>query len=98
MACLLGDPSVTSGTVLHALKAYEAIRLPFANARVAGSRTNGMMYEFNSEYGNNLSTLGPAIEAQWDWLQETSLEEEVGAAIRELRKRVPATSERIAKL
>ena len=98
MACLLGDPRVTRRTVSHALKAYEAVRLPFANARIEGSRENGMMYEFNSGHEDRLDTLGPAIEAQWNWLWETTLEEEVLQATAVLGSRIHAIPKRLSRM
>ncbi|KAJ3724835.1 FAD/NAD-P-binding domain-containing protein [Lentinula raphanica] len=59
-----------------ALKAYQRVRLPFANHVLEGSYQSGMLYEFNSDYGEDYENLGPAIEKQWDWVEEPSPEEE----------------------
>lgn len=40
-----------------------------------------MMYEFNSEFGQDFEQLGPAIQKQWDWIWESSPEEDVQKAI-----------------
>ncbi|THH30135.1 hypothetical protein EUX98_g4064 [Antrodiella citrinella] len=77
LASLLGDYGTTTANIPHALHAYEAVRLPFANARIEGSRINGLMYGLNSVHEDRLETLGPAIERQWNWLWETTLEEEL---------------------
>ncbi|KAF9070110.1 FAD/NAD-binding domain-containing protein [Rhodocollybia butyracea] len=60
-------------TLPCALKAYEVIRLPFANHVLQGSYDSGLMYEFdNAEYGDNYEVLGPAIEKQWHWVEDPS--------------------------
>ncbi|THH30822.1 hypothetical protein EUX98_g3390 [Antrodiella citrinella] len=88
LAGLLGDAAVTKDTLQHALHAYEATRLPFANARMAGSRMNGLMYEFNSEHGDNYETLAPAITSQWNWQWENTAEDEVQKALLLMRGRI----------
>lgn len=60
-----------------ALEAYEHIRLPQAHHVQAGSRESGAMYEFESAFGDDYESLGPAIEKQWGWLWEGSAEEDV---------------------
>jgi len=90
LASLLGNPAAINATVPDALFAYEAVRLPFANARIEGSRINGLMYGFNSTHGDRLETLAPAVEAQWNWLWETTLAEEVQACLDLMEHRVHA--------
>jgi len=94
LANLLGDSAVTKDTLSHALHAYEAIRLPFANARMMGSRMNGLMYEFNSEHKDHYATLGPAIERQWDWQRANTAEDEVQKALYLMRGRIKTMSSR----
>ena len=74
--------------VLRYLEAYEAIRLPVGNGVLTGSYESGMMYEFNSEYSDKYETLGPAIAAQWAWIDRVSLDEELTSALRLARQSV----------
>ncbi|KJA20765.1 hypothetical protein HYPSUDRAFT_141882 [Hypholoma sublateritium FD-334 SS-4] len=79
--------------VLRYLGAYEAVRLPAANGVLTGSYESGMMYEFDSEYGDKYETLGPAIAAQWAWIDQVPLDEELASALRLARQ--PARSSRL---
>ncbi|THH09273.1 hypothetical protein EW145_g2128 [Phellinidium pouzarii] len=47
LAALLAHSRTTRETLPDALRAYDAVRIPEANAVVNSSRLNGMMYEFN---------------------------------------------------
>jgi len=98
LASLLGHPATTAATVSHALHAYEAVRLPFANARIEGSRMNGLMYSFNSIHGDHLESLVPAFEAQWNWLWDVSVDEEVQTSLELMTHRVSTISQQISKL
>uniref|UniRef100_A0A8H8CP50 FAD-binding domain-containing protein n=1 Tax=Psilocybe cubensis TaxID=181762 RepID=A0A8H8CP50_PSICU len=80
--------TATRKSLPKVLNAYEAVRLPAANHVLLGSYESGMMYEFNSKYGENYEILGPAIQRQWDWIDRPSLEESLEAAIR-LSKGIP---------
>ncbi|KAF8895691.1 hypothetical protein CPB84DRAFT_1731713 [Gymnopilus junonius] len=62
--------------------AYQALRLPAANRVLTGSYESGMMYEFNGSYSDNYAKLGPAIHAQWNWIDETSLESDLAAVLK----------------
>jgi salicylate hydroxylase len=64
------------------LDAYQAIRLPAANSVLTGSYESGMMYEFDSKYGDDYDTLGPAIQRQWRWIDEVPLEAELESTFR----------------
>ena len=77
LASLLSDPATTPATLSIALEAYQHIRLPQAHHVQTGSRESGAMYEFDSVFGDDYETLGPAIERQWDWLWEGSADEDV---------------------
>ncbi|KAI0062891.1 FAD/NAD(P)-binding domain-containing protein [Artomyces pyxidatus] len=80
LAALLGEASTTPAVpsaVARALELYQSIRLYRANSVIEGSRESGRMYEFSSEFGQDYAVLAPAIERQWDWLQEASAEEQV---------------------
>lgn len=57
------------------------MRLPAANAVLQGSFESGKMYEFDSVYGEEYGILGPAIQAQWNWISATTVEQDVGAAM-----------------
>jgi salicylate hydroxylase len=52
-----------------------------ANGIMTESYHSGMMYEFDSEYGEDYERLGPAIQRQWDWINRVSLDEEVASAL-----------------
>ncbi|KAJ3809160.1 FAD/NAD-P-binding domain-containing protein [Lentinula aff. lateritia] len=84
LASLLGQVS-SMETLPLALDAYQRVRLPFANRVLKGSYDSGLMYEFNSQYGENYEILGPAIEKQWDWVEEPSPEEERLRALQYLK-------------
>ncbi|KAF9453996.1 FAD/NAD(P)-binding domain-containing protein [Macrolepiota fuliginosa MF-IS2] len=79
LACLLGKATID--TVEQALLAYEKVRLPAANAVLQGSFESGKMYEFDSVHGEEYAVLGPAIQAQWNWISATTVEQDVGDAI-----------------
>lgn len=87
LACLLGKATID--TVEEVLLAYEKVRLPAANAVLQGSFESGKMYEFDSAYGAEYETLGPAIQAQWNWISATKVEEDVNAAMGYLMQIAP---------
>ncbi|KAJ7497508.1 FAD/NAD-P-binding domain-containing protein [Mycena latifolia] len=64
-----------------ALEAYQRTRLPVANHVLKTSRESGMMYEFNSPFAEEYSTLGPAIRRQWGFLTESTPEGEAEKAV-----------------
>ncbi|THU95391.1 FAD/NAD-binding domain-containing protein [Dendrothele bispora CBS 962.96] len=70
----------TASTLGSALEAWQKVRLPFGNHVLRGSYESGVMYEFNSDMGDNYDVLGPAIEKQWHWVSETTPEDEVARA------------------
>ena len=47
LATLLGDARTTLSTLDRALRAYDAVRRPFAHRVQAGSRENGLLYTLN---------------------------------------------------
>ncbi len=47
------------------------------------------MYEFDSAYGAEYETLGPAIQAQWDWISANKVEEDVDVAMGYLTQIAP---------
>jgi len=75
-------------TVEFALQAYQDVRLPRANAVLQGSYDSGVMYEFNSEFGDLYADLGPAIEKQWAWVDETTPEEICHQALKCFQEKV----------
>jgi len=76
----------TPSTLNSALEAWQRVRLPFGNHVLKGSYESGVMYEFNSDMGDNYEILGPAIEKQWHWITETTPEEEVARAMEYYRE------------
>lgn len=80
LAGILGHPSTTRETLALALRAYEHVRLPFANHVLRGSFSSGRMYEFWHEIADH-DELGAAITKQWDWVKGTSPEEQVKTAL-----------------
>lgn len=75
-------------TLRHAISAYEYVRLPQANRVLLGSHISGMMYEFDGPAQVDLQRLGPMIGAQWDWLNETTPEEEGRRALSWMQDRI----------
>lgn len=71
----------TSSTLHLACEAYQHVRLPLANRVLRGSYESGMMYEFASEFGDDYLRLGPAIEKQWAWIDETEPVEDLQRAV-----------------
>ncbi|KAF8160844.1 FAD/NAD-P-binding domain-containing protein, partial [Crassisporium funariophilum] len=63
------------------LDAYQAVRLPASNKVLTGSYESGMMYEFTSHLGEEYEKLGPAIQQQWSWIDETAVEEDLAVAL-----------------
>ncbi|KII92414.1 hypothetical protein PLICRDRAFT_103799 [Plicaturopsis crispa FD-325 SS-3] len=80
LASLLSQSSTNITKLGLALSAYEKVRLPMANAVLLGSYEAGMKYEFNSVFGEDYASLGPAIQRQWDWVWKTTPEEDVDRA------------------
>jgi len=72
---------VTPDSLSRALEAYQAVRMPAANTVLRGSYDSGMMYEFNGDDGVEYGKLGEAIQRQWEWIDETSVEEDLAFAI-----------------
>jgi len=65
-----------------ALEAYQRTRLPGANHVLNSSYESGKMFEFNSSFGEDYSTLGPAIARQWAFLTESTPEEEAEKVVK----------------
>lgn len=93
LAALLGHPSITAENLHQALAAYESVRLPFANKTLRASAVQGKMYEFNSVYGDSYTSLGLALDENWEWLWEETPEEEVERAV----NRMQSLGSRIAR-
>jgi salicylate hydroxylase len=72
---------VTPDSLSRALEAYQAVRVPAANTVLTGSYDSGMMYEFNGDDGVEYGKLGEAIQRQWKWIDETSVEEDLAIAV-----------------
>ncbi|KAF7376334.1 Glycoside hydrolase family 3 protein [Mycena sanguinolenta] len=69
----------------EALEAYQRTRLPVANHVLRSSFESGKMFEFNSSFAEEYSTLGPAIGRQWGFLTESTPEGEAEKALGILR-------------
>ncbi|KAJ7091182.1 FAD/NAD-P-binding domain-containing protein [Mycena epipterygia] len=83
LASVLG--AATPSTLDAALEAYQQTRLPVANHVLKNSYESGKMYEFNSSFAEEYSTLGPAIEHQWAFLTQSTPEGEAEKAVGILR-------------
>ncbi|KAJ7079136.1 hypothetical protein B0H15DRAFT_788209, partial [Mycena belliarum] len=77
--------ATTRSSLDAALEAYQQTRLPVANHVLTTSRETGKMYEFNSAFAEEYSTLGPAIGRQWGFLTESTPEGEAEKAVGILR-------------
>ncbi|KAF9049931.1 FAD/NAD(P)-binding domain-containing protein [Panaeolus papilionaceus] len=78
---LAGLLATHSRSIPHKLlDAYDAVRRPAANHVLDGSYKSGLMYEFNSKYGDDYQTLGEAIPRQWHWIDSTTVEEDLERA------------------
>ncbi|KAF7315476.1 Glycoside hydrolase family 3 protein [Mycena indigotica] len=84
LAKVLG--AATLNTLDAALEAYETTRLPMANHVLRASAVAGKMFEFNNELGERYQVLGPAIGAQWNYLDETTPEGESMRAVERMRE------------
>ena len=86
LAGILGHHTVTSSNLPEALKAYEHVRLPFANHVMQRSRAAGALYELRSGHGNDYAALGSAIDNQWSWVESEDPAAELERAIRWMTK------------
>ena len=77
--------------VTEALRAYEHVRLPFANHILQGSYSSGQMYEFWHDIKDDFEKLGPAIEHQWDWVKCDQPETQLEIALRFMNGRHEST-------
>ncbi|KAJ7702981.1 FAD/NAD-P-binding domain-containing protein [Mycena rosella] len=77
--------AATPSSLDAALEAYQQTRLPVANHVLRASYESGKMYEFNSPFAEEYSTLGPAIKRQWAFLTESTPEGEAEKAVGILR-------------
>ncbi|GJE94484.1 FAD/NAD(P)-binding domain-containing protein [Phanerochaete sordida] len=87
LAGLLGDPSVTKNNLTDALEAYNHVRVPFANKIIGTSRHAGAMYELRSAHGDDYSTLAPAIQNQWDWVDGEDVLAQLERALKWMKER-----------
>ncbi|KAM5533711.1 hypothetical protein V8D89_012584 [Ganoderma adspersum] len=86
LAEVLGHANTTIANLPTALAAYESVRLPMANHVLQGSRQSGDMYEFNGPLREDLTLLGPQIASQWDWLWQSTPQNERDRAFRMLTR------------
>ena len=81
LASILGSGAATTATLDAALAAYQQTRLRVANRALENSYEAGKMFEFNSSFGDEYSTLGPAMGRQWAFLTESTPEGETEKAM-----------------
>ena len=74
-----------------ALCIFDDARRKDANGVLSGSYESGVMYEFESELGDQYDVLGPEIQRQWDWVLRTDPKDNSVRAVEELRKRTMGT-------
>ncbi|KAM5530141.1 hypothetical protein V8D89_016197 [Ganoderma adspersum] len=98
LATLLGDARTTLSTTERALRAYDAIRRPFAQRVQASSRENGMLYTLNfpgltfdravhrtdREDIARLGEIRSRIETNWQWAWNTTIDGDLSRALRML--------------
>lgn len=83
LATLLGHWRTTINSIPHALRAYDAIRRPFANDVARRNRLTGYQFMFLGDnwdhcpdevLRNRLKHLGAAITDNWDWTWFTTID------------------------
>lgn len=98
LASLLGDARTTLTTIDRALRAYDAVRRPFAQRVQASSRENGLLYTLNfpgltfdrpvhradREDAARLAEIRSRIETNWQWAWNTTIDGDLGRALRML--------------
>ena len=86
LASILGDPSVTRDNLPLALKAYEHVRLPFANHILEASANAGKLCQLRSEHRDNEETLAPALQGQWGWVGSEDPQDQFLRALRWMKE------------
>jgi salicylate hydroxylase len=78
LGLLLAHPSTNLTNIVHVLKIYESIRLPFVQRVAEQSRANGLLYEFLGPKSKELSleALGEEIGKSFEWLGVGGCKEE----------------------
>lgn len=82
LSSILGHPSVTLANLPQALKAYEHVRLPFANHILNASNNAGKLCQLRSIHRENEETLAPAFQGQWGWVDSEDPETQFQRALR----------------
>ena len=82
LAGVLSHPSVTRKNLQRALKAYEYVRLPFANNVARTSAEAGALYELRGQPKDDYSKLIPALDGLWAWVGSEDPEEQLQRAIK----------------
>lgn len=82
LAGILGDSSVTLDNLPRALKAYEHVRLPFANHVIESSSDTGKIYQLRSAYGDDEPKVASAIQKQWDWVDSEDPQAQLERALK----------------
>lgn len=81
LASILGHPSVTVETLPQALKAYDHVRLPFANHVLEASNNAGKLCQLRSVYGTDEPRVAAAIQNQWGWVDSEDPEAQLERAL-----------------
>ena len=98
LATLLGDARTTLSTTDRALRAYDAVRRPFAQWVQEVSRENGLLYTLNfpglafdrpvrrsdGEDAAKLDEIRSRIVRNWQWAWNTTIDEDLHRALRML--------------
>ncbi|TFK68678.1 FAD/NAD-P-binding domain-containing protein [Pluteus cervinus] len=74
-----------------ALRIFDDARRKDANEVLSGSYKSGVMYEFESGFGDRYDVLGPGIQSQWDWVLRTDPEDDSLRVVEEFRKATRGT-------
>ena len=82
LASILGHPSVTADYLPQALKAYEHVRLPFANHILEASNTAGKLCQLRSVYGTDELRVAAAMQSQWGWVDSEDPEAQLERALK----------------
>jgi len=95
LATLLGHPQTTLSTLTRALRIYDTVRRPYAQAVAETSRECGMLFTLNypdlssrdivsSQATDKLRVIAETIRKKWAWAWDTTLDGDVQRAVREL--------------
>lgn len=86
LAGILGDPSVTRENLPQALKAYEHVRLPFANHVLKASSNAGRICQLRSAEGTDETKVALAMQNQWGWVDSEDPQAQLQRALEWMAK------------